>query len=142
MFTETLTFKPFKSLTTMANKNQSLFDEAYQAGVEAMNSTTPTPILIGEAKSFLSDEIDHSRPTYVVSSGVCGFAWVNIKPGNSSFARWLVKNGIARKSYYGGVDYRISSGGQSMELKQAFATAFAKVLSENGIKAYADSRMD
>lgn len=120
----------------------SLFRQAYDAGMDAMNGTNPTPIVVGEAKSILSNEIDYSRPTYTVSEGVCGFAWVNIKPANSAFARWLKKNGMARKSYYGGIDYWVSVGGQSMERKYAFAQAFARVLSDSGIRAYANSRMD
>ena len=40
--------------------------------------------------------------------GVCGFAWVKVSPGNSSFAKWLVKNKMARKGYYGGVEINIS----------------------------------
>lgn len=73
----------------------------------------------------------------------CGFAWVNVKPGNSKFANWMKKNKLARKSYYGGVDIWVSLGGsQDMEKKYAYAAAYANVLVENGIRAYPDQRLD
>ena len=121
---------------------KTLFDQAYSAGMQAMKAATPKPIVVGHATSVFSDEIDYSRPTYVVPSGLCGFAWVNIRPGNSKFARWLVKEGLGRKSYSGGVDFWVREGDQSVELKEAFAQAFAEELQSNGIKAYAESRLD
>lgn len=121
---------------------KTLFDQAYSAGMQAMKAATPTPIVVGHATSVFSDEMDYSRPTYVVPGGLCGFAWVNIRPGNSRFARWLVKEGLARKSYSGGVDFSVREGDQSVALKEAFADAFAEELRSNGIKAYAESRLD
>jgi len=77
------------------------------------------------------------------SHGCCGFAWVNIKPGTSKFARFLKENGIARKdSYFGGVSVWVSVGGQSIDKKEAYAGAYADVLQANGIRAFAMSRMD
>jgi hypothetical protein len=73
----------------------------------------------------------------------CGFAWVNIKPGYSAFAKWLVKNEYARKdSYYGGVTIWVGEFDQSMYHKETFAERLAEIFRENGIKAYANSRMD
>lgn len=90
--------------------------------------------------------LDDSSPVekqWFVPSGVCGFAWVIIKPGTSSFAKWLVKNEHARPdNYYGGVCHYVSEFGQSMEKKEAYAHAFAQVLSGAGIRAYSNSRMD
>lgn len=89
------------------------------------------------------DDNSPVRRQWIVNSGVCGFAWVIIKPGTSSFAKWLIKNGHAKTHhYYGGVCHYVSEFGQSMEKKEAYAAAFAKVLSENEIRAYSDSRMD
>ena len=74
----------------------------------------------------------------------CGFAWVNITPGNCQMANYLKKNGHARKSYDRGVDVWNPGGSctQSMDIKEAGAGAFAEVLRKHGIKAYARSRAD
>jgi hypothetical protein len=78
-----------------------------------------------------------------VMSGVCGFAGVNIKPGNGSFARHLKRLGLARTdSYYGGVSVRVFGYGQSYEKKLAYAAAFADVLKEAGIRAMSMGRLD
>lgn len=99
-------------------------------------------MIVGSAIG-LSNTIDPSQPIYHVPQGVCGFAWVNIRPGNSSFARWCTKNSKGRpNSYEGGVNVWVHQFGQSMECKEAYARAFAAVLTEAGIKAYAGSRMD
>jgi hypothetical protein len=74
----------------------------------------------------------------------CGFAWVNIKPGNCAIANYLKKKGEARKSYHGGVDVWNpgKSGTQSMDIKEQGADAFAAVLRKYGFKASAMSRAD
>lgn len=75
----------------------------------------------------------------------CGFAWVNIKPGTSRFARELKKAEIARTdSYYGGVTVWNPSKAyvQSMNVLEAGACAYAAVLEKYGINARAMSRMD
>ena len=78
-----------------------------------------------------------------VMDGMCGFAWVNVKPGNSRFAKWLRDNGLARKDgYYGGVTVWVSQFGQSSTRKIAYAGAFAAVLREAGYNACARGRLD
>lgn len=77
-----------------------------------------------------------------IAAGVCGFAWVKIRPGTSSFAKFLVRKGIARRSYSGGVDIWISAYGQSYEKKLAYARGMAGVLAEAGFDAYASGRLD
>ncbi len=74
----------------------------------------------------------------------CGFAWVNVTPGNSAIARVLKSDFGARKSYRKGVDVWNPGGSvsQSMSLKEAGAEAFAKVLRDAGFSAYAESRAD
>jgi hypothetical protein len=121
-----------------------LYNEAHTAGVRAAQNCTVTPMIVGTPKTFLGSELDYSKPVEVVADGVCGFAWVNIKPGNSAFANWLKKKGLARTdSYYGGVTIWVSDYNQSMTRKSAYAGAFARVLNENGYtRAYAMSRMD
>ena len=77
-----------------------------------------------------------------VMGGVCGFSWITVRPGTSSFARWLAKNKRASRGYYGGIELWIREFGQSMEKKLAYSEAFSQVLRDAGIKAYAGSRMD
>lgn len=66
----------------------------------------------------------------------------NIKPARGKFVQWLKANGKGHKSYYGGYDVWVGEFGQSMTRKEAYASAFTKVLREAGISAYAQSRMD
>ena len=73
----------------------------------------------------------------------CGFAWVVVRPGNSRFAKWLKKNSYASAHYNGGVSVWCSFGGtQSMNLREAKASAIAEVFQYYGFNAYAGSRMD
>ena len=82
---------------------------------------------------------EHGEPLY------CGFAWVNIAPGTSKFARELKKAGVVRgRSYYGGVDVWNPGGipTQSMDVKEIAADAYVKVLGNYGIRATMMSRAD
>lgn len=120
-----------------------LYEKAHIAGIEALEAATPTAMIVGHEKGFMSGRIDYSKPTYHVAEGPCGFAWILVKPGTSRFARWLKANGLARSdSYYGGVSIWVRHGGQSIERKEAYARAFADVIRDAGIKSFAMSRMD
>lgn len=73
----------------------------------------------------------------------CGFAWVVIRPGTCSFARWAKKNvPLTDKHYHGGVRIWCPLGTQSMAIKEAYCEAYARTLNAAGIDAYAGSRMD
>lgn len=122
----------------------AMLRSAHEAGMAAGNASTPVPMIVGDAVNILSDQIDYSRPTYFVEGGVCGFAWVSIK-GNTSFGRWAAQNansGFRKDSYAGGLRRSCHEFGQSMQRKEAYAMAFAKVLRDNGIDAHMGSRMD
>lgn len=115
----------------------------YMAGCDAQ----PTPMIVGEATSILSKEIDYSKPTYYVPDGPCGFAWVIVKPGNCAFANWLRKNDIGHKRYYGGWEVSIREHGQSIERKERHAAAMAEYLRKHLDRSdygsiFSDSRMD
>jgi hypothetical protein len=73
----------------------------------------------------------------------CGFAWVNFS-GTTKFARELRKAGICSKSYDKGMDVWNPGGHntQSMDIKETAAQAYASVLRQHGIDAYARSRPD
>lgn len=121
---------------------RAIWDAADKAGKAAAAAKVPVPMFVGTPTHPLGNDIDPTQPIYHVPDGVCGFAWVKWK-GNTSWGRWTAKEGLARKSYEGGLSYWISDYGQSMERKEAYAYAFAAVLQENGIAdAYAASRMD
>lgn len=122
---------------------ERLYLAADAAGKEAAEACEPTPMIVGYPTTPLGNDIDTSKASWYVPQGVCGFAWVIVKPGNSAFANWLKKMDYARKdSYYGGVSIWISDYGQSMEKKAAYARGFAGKLQEAGYNAYSMSRMD
>ena len=120
---------------------RALFSKARAAGLAAGAAAVPVAMIVSEADGLSSAPKPGGKSWYV-AEGACGFAWVNVKPGNSPFANWLKKNDLASKSYYGGVDIWISDFNQSIARKEACASAMAKVLSEAGIKAYSMSRLD
>lgn len=117
---------------------EDLIVRAHAAGVKAaQGARKPTPVHVVQECGT------HQAYVGTLDDYPCGFAWVNVKPGTSAFAKFLVKRGIARRdSYYGGVCYWVSAYGQSMRLKEAYAEGYAAVLREAGIEAYAQSRMD
>lgn len=126
------------------------FDELWKraklAGLYAGEQAKPNPMVVGQAKDLTSDEIDPTKPVYYESEGMCGFAWVNVRPGTSRFARWLKAKDYARRdTYYGGVTIWISEHGQSVARKEAHARAMAETLGEladDGIMVLAMSRLD
>ena len=115
-----------------ADQFEELFTRAYEAGIKAGFECRPVPMAV-ISDAMIIDRID---------DGACGFAWITVKPANGAFANWAKKNGRMRKAYGGGVQYWVSEFGQSVDRKSAFAGAFARVLCEAGINAFAGSRLD
>ena len=107
-----------------------MIDAMKQAHAKALLHK-PTPMHITDGKN-----------NWTISEGVCGFAEIRIPKGNTSFARWAKKNAGFEKHYNGGLSYWVSDYNQSMERKEVFARTVAQILNENGIEAYATSRMD
>lgn len=103
---------------------------AHAAGMDAGNAHKPQAMNVSDGKNV-----------WHVPDGVCGFAWVSFK-GNTAFGRYMKKIGIARPDYPTGLCVRVLAFNQSMERNEAYARAYAKVLNDNGITAYAQSRMD
>lgn len=116
---------------------RTAWDTAVTAGKAAADATTPVPMVVGDPSS---------GKTWNVPSGVCGYAWVLVRPGNSKFANWLKRNDLASKAYGGGVSHWVSDYGQSMEKKGAFAGAVAASLRDTLDMTYDEvssrSRMD
>ncbi len=110
------------------------FNEARVLGIEAGQECSPIPMEVHSP---------NSGQHWTVPDGVCGFAWVKVRPGNCSFAHWLKKNEHAKSGYGGGVHIYISDFGQSLARKGACARAMAKHLrDELGVNARAFERMD
>lgn len=121
---------------------QKIWDEAYAAGLKAGQDAIPTPMIVGTPTTTFGNDIDHTKKTYYVPDGCCGFAWI-VCPGNNAFIKWCKANKDARSEYGGGTCvYWVFEFNQSMTRKEAFAYAFAGVLNKHGVKAYARSRMD
>jgi len=127
--------------------HEELWAKAREAGLKAVEACRPIPMVVQEVDLF-DTPIPGSKPEFV-ADGVCGFAWVKIRPANSAFAKYLRMLPRTEEyltpdvdSYAGGLTVWVIIGNQSMQIKEAYATAMAKVLSDNGIRAYADSRMD
>jgi hypothetical protein len=121
---------------------EELFNRAHSAGMLAGMSIKPRAMVVGSPSTPFGNEIDRTQPVYVVEDGVCGFAWVVVKPGTSPFARWLKKTERGSKHYYGGISIWVSHFNQSMQKKEAYARRFAEVLNEHGVCAHSGSRMD
>lgn len=122
---------------------ETIYQEAYDAGLKAGQEVIPTPMVVGEETSPLSGEIDYSKKTYFVSEGPCGFAWVNINPARGNFVKYLKEIGAGHKSYSGGYDVWVREFNQSITRKVAFAEAFADVLRKYGFhRVYACERLD
>ena len=120
---------------------QDLYNMAHSAGLMAGNSAKPIPmgVMACDGMGNPIAVID------VVSEGVCGFAWVTLKatsPMNRKFIAWAKKYNLIQKSCMGGFTLWVGLYNQSMSRKEAYARAFAKVLTENGVTCYAQSRMD
>lgn len=111
----------------------TLFAEANAMGRNAADTAVCTPMVV---------TWNGGASREVVADGVCGFAWVNIKPATGAFVKYLKANKIGHKSYGGGWDIWISDYGQSLTRKEAHADAMAEYLRTHGLKAYAQSRMD
>lgn len=123
-------------------ESRELYARADAAGKKAADECVPVPMHVVERENPFDDNSPIIKRYAPVMDGPCGFAWVIVKPGNSSFARYLKKIGFSRDSYYGGINVWVRGYGQSYMRKGAYARAFAGVLSEAGIDAYAMSRMD
>lgn len=120
---------------------RALYDRALYEGQKAALDCTPTPMVVTQH----ANPLDRTSPIVfqdVVNDGVCGFAWVVVKPATHRFARWLKENRFARAGHGGGVHIWISDYNQSMARKEAHARAMSKVFSDAGINCYFDSRMD
>jgi len=133
---------PAKAPKMTKTESRALYRKAQEAGAAAASECRPTPMVV-EQHANMMDDSSPVEKSWVVAGGVCGFAWVRIRPASSSFARWVIAQELGRTdSYAGGVIISARVGGQSLEIQEAWARAFARVLCEAGVEAHVDSRMD
>lgn len=126
----------------------TILAEAHEAGMLALNGATPTPMVVREANVITGAPLATGR-SYFVEGGACGFAWVNVYRyagekirKNSVIGKALLRAGVRRSEYEKCFQVWVSEGGQSMQRKEAYAAAYARVLEVYGFSAYAGSRMD
>ena len=129
-------------MTAKELANEAIHNEAHAAGHEAATRARPTPMQVVQRANPMDDTSPVVKAYEPVADGVCGFAWVVIRPGNSSYARHMKKHHGARAHYYGGMEVYISAYQQSYERKMAYATAYADVLRAHGIEASPGGRLD
>lgn len=123
------------------NEYQTLYNEAHEAGMAALDAKVPVPMTVQQHK----DQFDDYSPvlkSFNAPGGVCGFAWIIVKPANCAFAKWTRRKGFSSKAYRGGEQIFVHEGGQSYERKMAYAGAFTQVLCDAGLKALAGGRLD
>lgn len=125
-----------------------LYETARNAASEAWKACKPIPMIVGQAKGLFGNEIVPGTEEFV-ADGVCGFAWVRIKPARGPFVKFLEANKIGRRDEYAGGWYipsyqtlNFNDMSQSMQRKEAACDAFADVLYRNGVNAWSESRMD
>jgi hypothetical protein len=116
-------------------KFQADFEDAHAVAVLAGNAANPTPMAVYNPAS---------GATHVVSDGVCGFAYVTIRPRNCKLARFAVDHYCWRSnSWHKRIELSVQDFGQSLARKEAFAEAFAKRMHELGHTEVSwDSRID
>jgi hypothetical protein len=106
---------------------------AHRAGLKAGNEVIPNAVNI----------VSNGLVIDTMQDGVCGFAWINIRPARGAFVNYLkARQWGDVNTYSGGYDIWVSQFNQSMTRKHAYAIAFAEVLNQYGIKASASCRMD
>jgi hypothetical protein len=122
-------------------KMEEIYLEAVAAGKAAATEVVPVAMVVQQHAQVFNDNSPVVK-SYVVEGGVCGFAWIAIRPSNSRFALFLIGKGARKSEYERAVCYSVRDYGQSMTRKEAFAGAFAGVLQKYGINAWMQSRID
>lgn len=126
-----------------ARQAERLYARAHEAGMAALEAARPTPMYVVQRANPFDDSSPIVRRYAPVEGGTCGFASVVVHPGNGSFARRMRAAGRGSAEYGGGYMVKwVREGGQSLTRKEAYAQAFAEVLREAGVRAFAQSRMD
>jgi len=131
------------------NMWDQVFKEACEAAEKAFDECKPIPMIVGQAANLFSNEIVPGTEEFV-EDGVCGFAWVNVKPARGPLIKYCKENNIGRNGVYGGwsiSSYDISrrvGHSQSMQRKESACRAFVNVIKsyEPNMKIWVETRLD
>ena len=121
--------------------HRALYRRAIAAGDKAAAEVTPTPMTLVERANPL-DDASPVVASYTVADGPCGYTSVTIRPATSGFVRWLRRQGIGSKGYYGGWTFSVLGRSQSAARRDAAGEAVAAVLRDAGLNAHASTRLD
>lgn len=132
--------KPSEKKVEVKVDFESLYKKACEVAHEAVMKHIPTPMVVSEHENMFDDN-SPVKNSYYVADGICGFASIRMKL-NTAFGKWMVKNGYAEKSMYGGAYLWVSQYNQSYEKKSKFAYKFCEFMKQNGIDCYAETRLD
>lgn len=97
------------------------YKAAHSAGIAAGIASAVEPI------GWITDNTcpDNKGALYV-SSGVCGFAWVDVKGARGLIRSALIDAGFSESAYKGGLSFWVGAFGTSYDRKSAYADAFAR----------------
>jgi hypothetical protein len=136
---------------TTAVKTKSAYDilvEASESAEQAVKACRPTPIIVGSPSTPLGNDVDPTQQTWFVEGGVCGFAWVVIRPARGTIVAELKKRKIGGAHYGGGYSFSSWQLAPSIRQDQSYERAVAaargavEVLKKYGVNAYVDARID
>lgn len=120
---------------------RAAFMMSHAAGMAAGHAHSPTPMVVQQHANMLDDSSPVVQEWHV-DGGVCGFAWVNLKPARGLIAE-IFKQAGAREAYGGGLSLFCHEFGQSMERKEKYCKAFVDTMRERGYTGFTwSSRMD
>lgn len=109
---------------------RALYGLAAATGTKAATNWVPTPLILTDGYQ-----------TYVEDGGACGTAWIRLKDGRSSFAKWLRAQKLAAQASRKGIVIGADVGSQSLERAEQYCQAFARVLRLNGVDCSVETRL-
>ena len=109
---------------------EKIFSDAIKKGNEAAEIVQPVPMVVQQHANVMDDNSPVVKQ-WECNDGVCGFGWVEVSPGNSSFANWLKSKGYFYSNYGGCVHISSRLQTQSLEKNAAWAAGLAKHLNDN-----------
>lgn len=98
------------------------------AGEKAAAEEVPTPMVVGGYGAY--------------AEGLCGWAEVHVPDARRDFARWLLRNGPAHRGTRTGATLHFTGPSQSVDRAYAAASAYARVLTHNGVVCKATKHLD
>lgn len=123
---------------------------AMEVADEAFLACKPVPMVVGQAADLFSNKIIPGTEE-IVEDGLCGFAWVRIKPARGPLIKYLKKIDFGNKSF-SEPGWYISfydicpkrSHSQSIARKEAACRAFVAKMQEfmPDLTIFMESRLD